>query len=216
MRIGLNHFRVDGFLWANNMDIINMRKTTLMMVLSCAAILVSGCAAGITRTGYQLPAGQTSKDLPKRPIAIQCNAKFDTNDVVVLGTIHAYDTGFSTDCDEVYVLDIFCREGSMLGADIVNITEEKQPNPWTSTCYRATAQFLRFKDREKAEGLVSDAKYAPNLIVERSAKYSKRNKDVLVGAVAGGLLGAIIVSAATAPDNHSNTNSVPAKGARHP
>jgi hypothetical protein len=192
------------------LKVIDM-KITLLMVLCSAALFVSGCAAGITRTGYQLPAGQTSKDLPKRPIAIQCNAKYDTNDVVVLGTIHDYDTGFSTDCDEVYVLDIFCREGSMLGADIINITEEKQPSVWTSTCYRAKAEFLRFKDREKAKDLVSDAKYAPELIIERSAKYSKRNKEVLVGAVAGGLLGYIIVAAVTAPDDHSNTNSVPAK-----
>jgi hypothetical protein len=187
-----------------------------MMVPCVAAVLVSGCAAGITRTGYQLPAGQTSKDLLKRPIAIQCNAKFDTNDVVVLGSIHAYDTGFSTDCDEAYVLDIFCREGSMLEADIINITEEKQPNPLTSTCYRAKATFLRLKDREKAKDLVSEAKYAPEAIIERSAKYSKRNKEVIVGAVAGGLLGAIVVTVATAPDDHSITNSVPAKGARHP
>jgi hypothetical protein len=190
-------------------------KITLMMLLCSAAIFVSGCAAGISRTGYQLPAGQTSKDLPKRPITIQLNAKFDTNDVVVLGTIHGYDSGFSTDCDEAYILDIFCREGTMLEADLINITEEKQPSAWTSTCYRARAQFLRFKDREKAKDLVSDAKYAPELIIERSAKFSKRNKEIITGAVFGGLLGAIIVTAVTSPDDHSNTNSVtPAK--KHP
>src|ERR1039457_279007 len=161
-------------------------KITLMMVLCGTALFLSGCAAGISRTGYQLPIGQTSKDLPKRPIAIRNNWKYDTNDVAVLGTIHDYDTGFSTDCDEVYVLDIFLREGTMLGADVVNITEEKQPSVWTSTCYRATAQFLRFKDREKAKDLVSDPQYAPGLIIDRAAKYSKRNTEVLVGAVAGG------------------------------
>jgi hypothetical protein len=139
----------------------------------------------------------------------------DTNEVVVLGTIHDYDTGFSIQCDEAYVLDIFCREGSMLGADIININEEKQPSVWTSSCYRAKAEFLRFKDREKAKDLVSDAKYAPEAIIERSAKYSKRSQEVIAGAVFGGLLGAIIVSAATDPDA-TNTNSVPAKGARHP
>ncbi len=187
-------------------------KITLMMVLCGTALLLSGCAAGISRTGYQLPAGQTSKDLPKHPIAIQCNAKYGTNDVVLLGSIHDYDTGFSTDCDEVYVLDIFCREGSLLGADLINITEEKQPSPWTSTCYRAKAQFLHLNDREKVKTLVSDAKYAPQAIIDRAAKYSTRNKEVLAGAVGGGLLGAIIVSAVTAPDDHSNTNSVtPAK-----
>jgi hypothetical protein len=190
-------------------------KITLMMLLCSAAIFVSGCAAGISRTGYNLPAGQTVKNLPKRPIAIQCDAKYDTNDVVVLGSIHAYDTGFSTDCDEVAILDIFLREGTMLGADIINITEEKQPSIWTSSCYRAKAEFLHFKDREKAIGLVSDSKYAPKAVIERSAKYSKRSMEVLVGAASGGLLGFIIVAAVTSPDDHSNTSSVaPAK--KHP
>ena len=137
MRIGCNPFyflacRQAHFYFTNHkthenknpvISIINM-KTVLMMLLCGVAILASGCAAGISRTGYQLPAGQTSKDLPRRPIAIQCNAKYDTNDVIVLGSIHAYDTGFSTDCDEAKILDIFCREASMVGADLINIAEE--------------------------------------------------------------------------------------------
>jgi hypothetical protein len=144
----------------------------------------------------------------RRPIAIQSNAHYDTNDTEVLGSIHAYDTGLSTDCDEATVLDTFCREGNMLGADIVSITEEKQPSVWTSSCYRAKAEFLRFKDRAKAKDLVSDAKYAPDLIINRSAKFSKRNKEVIAGAVLGGPLGFIIVAAATASNDHSNTHSI--------
>ncbi|HLZ53720.1 MAG TPA: hypothetical protein VKS19_04495 [Verrucomicrobiae bacterium] len=192
-------------------------KNALLIALFGVAILLSGCAAGITRTGYQLPANQNSKDLQRCPIAIQCNAKYDINDVVVLGSIHAYDTGLSTDCDEAYVLDIFCREACSVGADVINITEEHQPNPLTSTCYRARATFLRFKDREKARGLVSDAKYAPDLIIERSAKYSKRNQEVIAGTVLGGLLGALVVTAATEPYHPLNqTNSVPANWTRKP
>ena len=186
------------------------------MVLCCTTLFVSGCAAGISRTGYQLPVGQTSKDLPRRPIAIQCNAHYNTNDVEILGSIHDYDTGFSTDCDEAAILDIFCREGSMLGANLINITEEKQPNFWTSSCYRAKAEFLRFKDREKAKGLLSDAKYAPDLIIERSVAAGKRNREVIAGAVFGGVLGAIIVTAVNAPDDHSNTNSIPTKALKKP
>jgi outer membrane lipoprotein SlyB len=192
-------------------------KITLMMVLCCAALFVSGCAAGISRTGYQLPTTQITKDLPRRPIVIQCNVHYNTNDVEILGSIHDYDTGFSTDCDEAAILDIFCREGSMLGADLINITEEKQPSIWTSTCYRAKAEFLRFKDREKVKGLVSDAKYAPDLIIKRSVAAGKRNREVIAGAVFGGILGAIIVSAVTDPNHHSNhTNSVPEKEVKKP
>jgi len=181
-------------------------------MLLCLAILICGCAPGITRTGYKLPPGKTTKDLDRCNIAIRCNAGFDTNAVTVLGSIHAYDTGFSTDCDEAAILDIFCREGCVLGADIVDITEEKQPNPLTSTCYRAKAAFLRFNDRSMATNLVSDAKYAPNLIIERSAAAGKRNEEVIAGAVLGGPLGAVIVTAATAPDsptNHANAVGSP-------
>lgn len=178
---------------------------------------MSGCAPGITRTGYQPPAAQTTGDLPRRPIAIQCKVAYDTNEVVVLGSIHAYDTGLSVACDEAAILDIFCREGNMLGADVVDITEEHQPNPFTSTCYRAKATFLRFKDREKARNLVSDAKYAPDLIIERSAKNSKRNQEIITGAVLGGVLGAIVVSVATEPYHPLNhTNSVPENWSRKP
>jgi hypothetical protein len=137
------------------------------------------------RSGVQKPAPASH---------CQCNVPFNTNDVVVLGTIHDYDTGFSINCDEAAILEMFCREGTMVGADIVDITWERQPNPWTSTCYRATAEFLRFKDREKAKSLVSDPWYAPHLIIERSIISGQRNREVLIGAVSGGLLGGLIVT----------------------
>jgi len=180
------------------MVMITFMKTILILLLSSVAMLISGCATGITRTGYQLPKDQEAKTMERCPIAIQCNTKFDTNNVEVLGSIHAYDTGFSTYCDEAYVLDIFCKEGCMLGADIINITDEDRPNFW-DTCYRAKAEFLRFKDREKAKGLLSDAKYAPDLIIERSAKSKERTRDVIAASVLGGALGAIIVWTATSP-----------------
>jgi hypothetical protein len=176
-------------------------KAILTMSLGSVVILISGCAAGITRTGYQLPENMEAKSLEKCPIAIQRNAKYDSNDLVALGSIHSYDTGFSIDCDEAYTLDIFCKEGCMLGADLINITEEKQPDLW-STCYRAKAEFLRFKDREKVKGLLSDADYAPNLIIERSVKSQKRTREVIAASVLGGVLGTIVVWSATAPHAH--------------
>jgi len=187
-------------------------KITLLMALCGAAVLASGCAAGISRTGYKLPPNQNANALPRRPIAIRCEMQYNTNDLEVLGSIHAYDTGFSTDCDEAAVLDIFCREGNMLGADIVDITEEKQPSVWTSSCYRARATFLRYRDRGKAKDLVSDPKYAPDLIIDRSIASGKRTREVITGAVLGGLLGAIVVAVATDPNaTNSGPNSVQEK-----
>ena len=184
-------------------------KNFWRLLLCGAVILISGCAAGITRTGYQLPAGKTSQDLPKHPIAIQRNADYDTNDVVWLGKIHDYDTGFSTECDEAYILDIFCREGCLVGADLINITDESYPNILTSTCYRATAEFLQFKDRDKAKALLSDPQYASDLIIQRSVTNSKRNQDAIIGTVIGGPLMGLVVWSAVGSTNQPGTNSFP-------
>jgi len=175
-------------------------KTMLTVLLSAfTALLLAGCESSIKRTGYQLPPGQTSKSLQKCTIAIQRNVKFDTNAVTILGSIHAGDTGFSTDCDEAVVLDTFAREACMLGADLIDITEEKQPSFWTSTCYRARAQFLHFNDRKMAEGLLSDPRYAPDLIVKRATHARHRQTDLIYTSVFGGPLAAIVVWTATAP-----------------
>ncbi len=171
-------------------------KIVLITGLCSAAIFGSGCVSGIKRTGYQLPANANAKNLEKCPIAIQCNAKYENEKVVVLGRIDAYDTGFSTVCDEAYILDIFCKEACALGADLVNIKAEKQPDFW-STCYRSKAEFIRFNDREQARAIFSDAKYTPELIIDRSVKSKERVREIIAASVFGGLLGGLAVSAAT-------------------
>ncbi|MDR3456671.1 MAG: hypothetical protein P4N60_04450 [Verrucomicrobiae bacterium] len=192
-------------------------KILLGLLLGVAVILLSGCAAGITRTGYQLPPGKVSKDLPLEAVPIQANVQYSTNEVDVLGSIHAYDNGFSTDCDEATIIETFSREGHMLGADLIDITEETPPNPLTSTCYRARATFLRYKDREKAKGLVSDPQYAPGLIIERSTAATHRNNVVLGAALAGGVPGLIVADVATAPNHKpAATNSVPPPEVKKP
>ena len=99
-------------------------KIALLIALCGAAIFLSGCAAGISRSGYSKPTGPPTPEIASRAIVIKCGMQYNPNDVVVLGSIHAYDTGFSTRCDEPYILGIFCKEGRILGADVINITEE--------------------------------------------------------------------------------------------
>jgi hypothetical protein len=70
------------------------------------------------------------------------------------------------------------------------VTEEKQPDFW-STCYRAKAQFVRFIDREKAKALLSDAKYAPELVIDRAEMSKKRTRAMITSSVMGGAPGAI-------------------------
>jgi hypothetical protein len=201
------------------MELENQWKTEAGFIFSWSKVLasllsgfISGCAPGIARSGYHLPPGEATKDLPKHPIAIRCDWKYDTNDVVVLGSIHAYDNGFSTHCDEAAILDIFCREGCMVGADVINITDEHQPNPWTSTCYRANATFIRLKDRTCATNLVSDAKYAPEEVAKRVAATNKRNNEILAGVVIGGVGGGVVggLVAGAVVTTVTDTNSSPA------
>src|ERR1041385_1967799 len=167
-------------------------KIVRAIFLCFIALFISGCAAGISRTGYHLPPNKTAKDLERCPIAIKAHWKYNTNDVVLLGSIHDYDTGFSENCDELAILDIFIKEGCMLGADVINITEENDPSIWSSSCYRAKADFLRLKERDQATNLVSDPQYVPEQIALHAETIRKRNNNALIGVAVGAGIGGVI------------------------
>lgn len=161
-------------------------------------VALCGCASGLQRTGYTQPKIQNAASTEQCRIAIRAGAQYDLSNVEILGRIRAYESGLSVDCDEAYILDLFCREACALGADLVNITQEQQPY-WRSTCYQARAELIRYKDRKQANELVSDAKFAPQLVIDRSEKSKKRTRQVISAAVFGGALGGIIVSTITSP-----------------
>ena len=170
------------------------------LLLLCGAIfflLLTGCSTGIKRTGYKLPEHVQTKNLPQCKIAIQCYPMFRKDDVTVVGRISSFDKGFSVNCDEAAVLEIFCKEACSLGADIVVIKEEKHPDDW-STCYRAKAEFVRFNDRAKAQRVVSDSRFAPDLIISRSEVTKQRNKEMIRQAVMAGILGGLSGAAMSA------------------
>lgn len=129
------------------------------IVLFFSILLLSGCASVITRYGYDL------KNIPDSKVYFGCTIpvkkyfQYNKDEVEVLGSIKAGDTGVSFECGEGYVLGIFRQEACALGADLVNITYERGIDIWSS-CYRAKADFLRFKDREKAKTIESDAAYS--------------------------------------------------------
>lgn len=116
-----------------------------------------GCSSTMTRQGYNL------QNLPANSNS-QCNVPikkkfpYEKEEVDILGKIRAGDSGFSVKCGEAYVLKQFQHEACALGADLINITDESRFDI-LSSCYRARAEFLRFKDREKAKKLVSDPLY---------------------------------------------------------
>ena len=64
-----------------------------------------------------------------------------------LGTIKIGDSGFTTDCGYEKVIEMAEMEARKIGANVVKITEHKQPNIWTSTCHRITAQLLKVDEQ---------------------------------------------------------------------
>jgi len=130
----------------------------LGIFLFFAVILFAGCASKITRYGYGL------QDMPDKyknfgcDIVIKKDFVYNKDEVDILGEIKAGDSGLSFDCGKKYVLSLFKKEACALSADLINITYERNIDLWSS-CYRAKAQFLRFKDKEKVKNLESDAAY---------------------------------------------------------
>jgi len=156
-------------------------------VLLVACVVAAGCSASIRRHGYAVPEGQPRADCA---MPIRNDPTLDLSGFDVVGRIEAGDGGFSTDCDEEVVLREFARDACHLGADLINVTEEKRPDFW-STCYRAKADFLRRKDRD-GPPLASDEKYAPRDVHERAQETHRRNRDVILNGAAAGVVGGVV------------------------
>lgn len=114
--------------------------------------LLVGCAAKITRYGYTIQDIQNNTQYSGCFMPIKKDFTYNKEEVEILGEILAGDTGFSTDCNEGHVLNVFRQEACALKADLINIIYERNTDIWSS-CYRAKAQFLRFKDRGKVKNL---------------------------------------------------------------
>lgn len=134
-----------------------MRKRILLFSL----MIFTGCSSTMTRNGYNLQSLSIKKNA-QCFVPIKKNFPYKKDEVEILGTIRAGDSGFSVKCGEAYVLKQFQQEGCALGADLINITAESRFDV-LSTCYRAKAEFLRFKDKEKIKNLASDPIYAGKL-----------------------------------------------------
>ena len=165
----------------------NIRRGVLIIML----ISLFGCNASITRRGYSINELQTSSP-PCPDIIIKKNASIADDVASVVGRIEAKDSGFSTACSEAYVLGIFRKDACALGAHIINITEETQPNFW-STCYRAKADLLKCKDKSVLALIKSDPQYASELILQRSKKTAVMSAAAM-GAVGGGAIGGAIAA----------------------
>ena len=161
---------------------------------ACFSLLfiLSACAAGINRNGYD--AKKLNYDFSNKTckIAIKKNADFPEDKIEILGEIKAYDTGCSLKCSESLILSLFLEDACALGADVVNIIKEDHPNPWKSACYQAEAQLVKILDPELAANVKTDRQYAPELIVERSKITEEIAQRAISAGLAGGLSGGMV------------------------
>ena len=98
-----------------------------------------GCAPQVSRIGYEL------SDLRKDPdcrVEIKKYATIDDELYERIGTINISDGKFSSNCAEDVIIDMLNEEACNIGADIVNITNSRQPSQ-LSKCYQVTADFYR-------------------------------------------------------------------------
>jgi hypothetical protein len=156
-----------------------------------ASVVLSGCASSFRRTGY---AAATQKATADCRVVFKQEVSAAPDEIDVLGSVTASDSGFSIKCDEAYVLRRFRDDACAVGADVVRLSDEKAPDFW-STCYRAKAELLRYRDRDVVQTLTSDARYDPDPLRERSDVTYDRLRDAAIGGAIAGPAGAVAAGA---------------------
>ncbi|MGV8073014.1 MAG: hypothetical protein AB2L11_00410 [Syntrophobacteraceae bacterium] len=164
-------------------------KICFSSIVLIIGFFLLGCSAGVKRQGYTALTERVPSDCE---VVVLGYEAFDDTRMERLGNIEMYDTGFSLYCDEAYVLDLMKKEACSLGADIVNITDEKYPDFWSS-CYRAKAEFIRLKNREEAALVKADPHYDDMKVRERSQETWRRLQDAIEGGIMGGIMGPLAI-----------------------
>jgi hypothetical protein len=168
---------------------MTMRILFIILLL----IFISGCAVGIERRGYTQSEVNNAINLESCKIAVKYKENYNNSEVAkIIGTIRSYEQGFSINCSEIEVLSIFYKEACIQGADIINIVEEKHIS-FASTCYRATAELVKLKDRETTKCLESDPRYSLENLKNRAMIDEKEFRRQISAGILGGLFGGMMV-----------------------
>lgn len=147
-----------------------------------AILSLVSCSHRIVRHGYQ-----TDKSAYKSCDVI-INKNIAVNDSLQkVGEIVLGETGFSTSCSEAHAIEILTNEACAIDAHVINITEEKRPDLWSS-CYRCTAEFYQYKS--DMTPLRSDEYYKAEHVNTRVEQDRQQNTVVtIIAVVAGFVLG---------------------------
>lgn len=114
----------------------------LMIVLYLNVFFISGCTSyTVKRSGYEKE--QNSQDIKSTAeISIVKFSSFNSNAYEKIGEIKLRDNAFTAGCSESDAIRMLREEASYLGADIVNIIDERRPDMLNS-CYSCQAEFFK-------------------------------------------------------------------------
>ncbi|GHT48823.1 hypothetical protein AGMMS49982_00890 [Bacteroidia bacterium] len=80
------------------------------------------------------------------PVSVFMNPSLAPANSESLGVVSITDTGFSTLCDSVTVVELLKEEARKAGGNAVVVTEYIRPSIWRSSCHQMTGTILRVHD----------------------------------------------------------------------
>jgi len=177
-------------------------RNSLLKAVALTLFLLTGCSANVTRHGYQI---DPKKQVAECATPIKLKADLTNSDIQKLGMIDVYDANLvSVNCDESIVLGMLKTDSCHLGADMINITEERQPDYIFSVCYRVKADFIKFKSAPSSTLLASDPQYDWAKVQARGAISKQKGNNAYFGAVVGGAAGGAVGGAVAIGANASH------------
>ena len=168
-------------------------KTTIQSSLLIALVCLTGCASApkYYTTTAATTSLRASDQLEPCRVVIQYHSKYDPAKAGVVKNRKPSGRG-----REDLVLQHFCDEACRIGADLVNIKEEKQ----SGSSYFAKVEYVRFNDRDDVRKLRSDISYDGQYINQRvqqiESRKAERTRGAMIGGALGGAVGAAIGAAA--------------------
>ena len=126
-------------------------------------LLLVGCSPKITTS-----INNNLSPLPyQQPILVLPSNEEIPEDAIFIGSIKIGDSGFTTKCSYLEVIELAKLEARKAGGNIVKITEHKPPS-MGSTCHRISASILKSSD----ENILMADMQAPTEVLEKDADYA--------------------------------------------
>lgn len=125
-----------------------MKKTLFLTGIICILFL-SSCAPKVTSRMTKL-----YEPLPEEtPVLVFSSQNSVPEKAEILGEVKIKDSGFSTNCDSLTVINKIKNEARKSGGNAVIILKHKKPSIWGSSCHQMEAAILNITDFNKTTSL---------------------------------------------------------------